>query len=472
MTTDRLTGLDTAFLCMDQPAAPMNMGGVAIFAPSQPVHPTRLVELLRTRAAEIPQLRQRLHTSWLSLGPVSWAEDPCFFVDRHIHAHRLGAPRYRGQLAAKIATIMAEPLDTRRPPWQLHLITGLAGGRFAIVAKLHHVLADGMVATMLALGLLDGAATQAPSNDTEPDQARKAHSLLGPPAKMLTDAASGLPERLRKTGEVVDIATAVAHKARRRAPVSPLLAPPSGRRKIATLRVELERIRTIRRKHGGTNNDVLLAMLAGALRQWLSERGHRVDNLPVRALIPVSRRRGLQDTQGSRNRLSGYLCDLPVGEADPLRQLRAVRDMMDANKRAGGYRGAGAISILADTMPAALHRLATPLLGRGAPLLFDTVVTSVPLPNVPLYFDGAELHEMYPLVPLAYGHSLAVAFCTYRNTVHIGLHADASALPDVGRLGDAIPCVINAMREPLVALDTPRRVRQIRDRQLVAAKGA
>jgi diacylglycerol O-acyltransferase / wax synthase len=470
MMTDRLTGLDTAFLCMDQPTAPMNMGGVAVFAPPQPVHPTRIVELLLARAERIPQLRQRLRTSWLPLGSACLEDDPGFVVNRHVYAHRLGTPRHHGQLAARVATIMAEPLDTTRPPWQLHLITGLAGGRFAIVAKLHHALADGDGATRLALGLLDGSAEQAPPSPAARPAAQRTPWLLGQPARMLAEAASaagGLPERLRRTGEVVDIASAVARNARRRAPSSPLLAPPSGRRRITTLRVELEHIRKIRRQHGGTNNDVLLATLAGALRQWLGERGHRVDTLPVRAFVPVSRRRAAQDAQCAGNRLSGYLCDLPIGEPDPLRRLHTIRDTMDANKRAGDRHGAGAIPVLAETLPAAVHRLATPLLGRRAALLFDTVVTNVPLPNIPLYFDGAELREIYPLVPLAYGHGLAVAFCTYRDTVHIGLHADAATLPDVDRLGEAIPCAVGAMWEPPIVPRSQRPARRLASRQPV-----
>ncbi|MGH3625253.1 MAG: wax ester/triacylglycerol synthase family O-acyltransferase [Sciscionella sp.] len=464
MATDRLTGLDTAFLCMDQPTAPMNMGGVAVFAPPQPVHPTRIVELLLARAERIPQLRQRLRTSWLPFGSACWEDDPGFVVNRHVYAHRLGTPRYHGQLAARVATIMAEPLDTTRPPWQLHLITGLAGGRFAIVAKLHHALADGASATMLALGLLDGAAEQAPPSPAARPAEQRTPWPLGQPVRMLTEAASaagGLPERLRRTGEVVDIASAVARNARR-APSSPLLAPPSGRRRITTLRVELEHIRRIRRQHGGTTNDVLLATLAGALRQWLGERGHRVDTLPVRAFVPVSRRPNPHDAQCAGNRLSGYLCDLPIGEPDPLRRLHTIRGTMDANKRAGDRCGAGAIPVLAETLPAAVHRLATPLLGRHAALLFDTVVTNVPLPNMPLYFDGAELREIYPLVPLAYGHGLAVAFCTYRDIVHIGLHADAATLPDVDRLGEVIPDTVNAMWEPPAVPLSQRPVRPVR----------
>src|SRR5262249_27789328 len=138
------------------------------------------------------------------------------------------------------------------------------------------------------------------------------------------------------------------------------------------------------------------------------------------------------------NQLSGYLCDLPVDEPDPLRRLALVRAMMDGNKEAGPGRGPGALPVLADRLPAALHRVVMPMVGQCAPLLCATVVTTVPLPSVPLTFDGAVLREVYPVVPLAPGHALGVAFSPYRGTVHVGLHANARALPDVGLLASTL----------------------------------
>jgi diacylglycerol O-acyltransferase len=250
MTTDRLTGLDTAFLSLDEPAAPMNMGGVAVFAASQRIHPARIVQLLADRAQRIPPLRQRIRPNWLPPGTVSWVPDQNFDVHRHVIAHRLQAPRYRGQLAAKVAELMVEPLERSGPPWQLHVITGLAGGRFAVLAKLHHALADGAATTLLALSLLDGF-TEYAASAIRPSTEHRATSWLG---------------QLRRTGELLDIASSVARSARSRTPDSPLLAEPSRQRKLATMRLGLEEIKSVRRKHGGTPDDVLLATLAGALR--------------------------------------------------------------------------------------------------------------------------------------------------------------------------------------------------------------
>ncbi|HEX4221519.1 MAG TPA: WS/DGAT domain-containing protein, partial [Pseudonocardiaceae bacterium] len=288
----------------------------------------------------------------------------------------------------------------------------------------HHALADGAAAIMLSLGLLDGFTPAEP----EPKPA-------GP---TLVQRFTGLPDQVRQAKHTADITASVLRSARPIDPNSPLRAGTSTDRTLATVRLPVATLKQVRTRHGGTANDVLLAVLSGALREFLADRGHLVDNLTPRALIPVNqRRRDAAPTSG--NQLSGYLCDLPVDEHDPARRLASVRATMDANKAAGPLRGAGAIPVLANQVPAVVHRLATPLVARGANLLFDTVITNVALPNIPLYFAGARLTEIYPMLPIAHGHALGVALCTYQDHVHIGLYANASALPDVDQLRDAIP---------------------------------
>lgn len=305
---------------------------------------------------------------------------------------------------------LATPLDLSRPPWDVHVVTGLPDDRFAVLVKLHHSLADGAGAVALAGALLDCGL---------------------PPTRSTTRPGIGL-------GETAAMAGAVA-RAVRRPPVPAMLtsALTAGgtARRVAFVRLDLADVRQIRRQHGGTTNDVALAVLAGGLREWLRSRDVPVHGLTPRALIPVNTRaRG----GAGGNQLSGFLCDLPVGLADPVARLRAVRAAMDANKAAGPSRGAGTLAILANLVPSALHRACTPLAGTGAPLLFDTVVTNVPLPSVPLTIGGAPLAEIYPFGPLAPGHALGVAISPYRDAVHIGLQSDRDAVPDIDVLAGAI----------------------------------
>ncbi len=433
MAPTTLSGLDTAFLSLDSTSSPMNIGALALFTPSQPVHPTRLVELLRTRAERIPRLRQRVSGSLWQLGAVRWADDPRFDVAAHIHTHHLRKPHDTAQLTDRVADIMGERLNPRRPLWEVHVITGLPGGGFAILPKLHHALADGAGAVMIGLGLLDGIDRSFGGQES------------------VDDPAAGWASTLRSLGssaqQAVDIAGSVLRSARPAPPSSPLLAPTSTDRRLAIAKLDLADVKRVRRIHGGTTNDVLLAVLAGALREWLIARGDRVDGLSPRALIPVNRRSRGQRNRAAGNQLSGYLCDLPVGEADPVRRLAAVRTTMDGNKEAGPGRGPGALPMLADRVPAAVHRIVMPMMAQCAPMLCDTVVTSVPLPNVPLSFDGAQLREVYPVVPLAPGHALGVAFSTYRDSVHVGLHANGTALPDVALLADAVTGTLGYLNE-------------------------
>ncbi|HEX6356280.1 wax ester/triacylglycerol synthase domain-containing protein [Actinophytocola sp.] len=391
----RLSGLDAAFLSLETRTRPMHLGAVAVFA--GPVPQERLRTLLAERAARLPALR--VAGSWLP----SWWPASDFDPAAHVRGFEV---RDRRTFDAYVAGWLATPLDLSRPPWDVHVVTGLPDDRFAVLVKLHHSLADGAGAVALAGALLDGGM---------------------PPVR------SASPPRY-DLGETAAMAGAVA-RAVRRPPVPALLASGGTARRVAFVRLDLADVRQIRRQHGGTTNDVVLAVLAGGLREWLRSRDAQVDGRTPRALIPVNTRaRG----GAGGNQLSGFLCDLPVSLADPVERLRAVCAAMNANKAAGPSRGAGTLPILANLLPSPVHRLCTGPVGIAAPLLFDTVVTNVPLPAVPLTIDGAPLDEIYPFGPLAPGHALGVAISPYRDTVHIGLQADRDAVPDIDVLANAI----------------------------------
>ncbi|WP_143667386.1 WS/DGAT domain-containing protein, partial [Streptomyces sp. ms184] len=213
--------------------------------------------------------------------------------------------------------------------------------------------------------------------------------------------------------------------------------PSSGTRRLATADLDAGDLQRIRRAEGGTANDILLAVVAGALRRWMTERGESLPAADPRALVPVSRRRPGGPT-ASGNRLSAYLLGLPVTSADPRRRLRAVRTAMDRNKAAGPLKGAGAVAVLADQLPPLAHRFGAPLAAGAARMLFDVLVTSVPLPRSALSLGGCPLTALYPMAPLARGQSLAVALSTYGGRVHVGLVADGKALPDLDRLAAAV----------------------------------
>lgn len=467
MTTHEMSALDTAFLCLDHHDAPMHMGAIAIFAPPHEPDPARLRDILAERAAGTPRMRLCAQPEGPVPGRVSWVEDPDFRAENHVHNHHLPWPGGPEELAALSSELVSEPLDRTRPLWELHVITGLHGGRFAVLVKLHHALADGAGAVELGLGLLDGFQQQAFAEQEQADPtpaptgglfaaARSVLQAVSRPEDLVRTAlgsvddigrvANGLFRSVRHGQQALDIGMSVARHLKLPTPSSPMLAPASAGKRVELFALDLNELRRVRKQHGGTTNDVVLAVVTGALRRWLTTRGYPVGTLRTRALVPVSYRARNEGTEGN-NQLSGYLCDLPVAEPDPRLRLAAIRSSMKRNKCVGPQRGPGALPVLADRLPREFHGIATRAATRAAPLLFDTVVTNVPLPDVSVELDGAPLREMYPLVPLAAGQALSVAASQYRDRVHIGLQANSAALPDIEKFNEAIPHALAELDE-------------------------
>ncbi|MFE5564881.1 wax ester/triacylglycerol synthase family O-acyltransferase [Amycolatopsis japonica] len=419
----QLSALDVAFLCLESETTPMHMGAVVTFRPHGQVHARELTTLLAERAARLPKLRQRPRTALFPPGAAIWADDPDFVASEHISHHHLSSLYEPDPLSAYASRWMGRPLDTGKPLWDLHLVTGLPDGEFALLLKLHHALTDGAGAYAVAVGLLDGL----------PRPARRAHSGAAPPPPR--SPVDAVKEAVGSTLTQAGIASSVVRATR--SPLSPISAPPSTERRLGLVRLDTAEIRRIRRTHGGTANDVVLAILSGALREWMINRGQRADDRTLRALIPVSVR-GRSAEQLGGNKLSGYLCDLPVGLDDPVERLLAVQREMSRNKAAGPARGAGAFPLLADRMPPMLHRLGSKAAGLAAPLLFDLVVTTVPVPPNRLTLDGTQVSGVYPFVPLAPRQAVGIAVATYRDSVHIGLQANGAAVSDVGSLRDGV----------------------------------
>ncbi|MGW8066111.1 wax ester/triacylglycerol synthase family O-acyltransferase [Streptomyces ziwulingensis] len=433
MTSDPLAPLDLAFWNLESAEHPMHLAALGVFAARSPTAGAHAADLLAARAPGVCGLRMRIRDTWqppiglrqpFSFGGAVREPDPGFDPLDHVRLH---APTT--DFHARAGRLMERPLERGRPPWEAHVLPGADGDRFAVLFKFHHALADGLRALTLAAGILDPMDLPAP-------RPRRAE-----PARRLLPDVRGLPERVRgalsDAGRALDIGAAAALSTLDVRSSAALTARPSGSRRTAGVTVDLDDVHRVRKTVGGTVNDVLIAVVAGALRTWLDERGDGSEGVAPRALIPVSKRRP-RTAHPQGNRLSGYLTRLPVGDPDPLSRLAAVRAAMDRNKDAGPGRGAGAVALLADHVPALGHRLGGPLVGTAARLWFDILVTSVPLPSPGLRLGGHPLTEVYPLAPLARGHSLAVAVSTYRGQVHYGLVADAKAVPDLDRFALAL----------------------------------
>ncbi|MEV3856329.1 wax ester/triacylglycerol synthase family O-acyltransferase [Streptomyces sp. NPDC050095] len=438
--SDLLAPLDLAFWNIETAEHPMHLGALGVFEADGPGAAQHAYELLAARAAGVPGLRMRIAGVLVPVGGA--ARVPVVHFDPEDHV-RLAEPvtDFHGAAGA----LMERPLDRARPPWEAHVLPSADGASFAVLFKFHHALADGLRALTLAAGVMDPM--DLPTARTPKKEEPAPRRGLRLPFPGMREITLGDLDPRRYPGHVRTLASSTTRAVAIGASVaratwgvrtSPALSSrASGTRRTAGVVLDLDDVHRIRKTAGGTVNDVLIAVVAGAVRRWLDERGDGSAGVEPRALIPVSRRRP-RTAHPQGNRLSGYLVRLPVAEPDPTERLRVVRAAMNRRKDQGPNRGAGAVALLADHVPPLGHRLGGSLVGQNARLLFDLLVTSVPLPSLGLRLGGCPLTEVFPLAPLAQGQSLAVAVSTYRGRVHYGLVADAEAVPDLERLARAV----------------------------------
>ncbi|MFZ3554926.1 wax ester/triacylglycerol synthase family O-acyltransferase [Streptomyces sp. BH055] len=439
MSSDLLAPLDLTFWNIETAEHPMHLGALGVFEAEGPGAAQHAFELLAARAAGVPGLRMRIAGVLVPVGGA--ARVPAADFDPLDHVWLTGPV---DDFHAAAGALMEHPLDRGRPPWEAHVLPAADGASFAVLFKFHHALADGLRALTLAAGVMDPMDLPAGRAPKETPAPRRGLRLPVPGMREITLGdldprryADHVRTLAATATQAVSIGASVA-RATRGVRTSPALtSKASGTRRTAGVVLDLDDVHRIRKTVGGTVNDVLIAVVAGAVRRWLDERGDGSEGVEPRALVPVSRRRP-RTAHPQGNRLSGYLVRLPVAEPDPVERLRVVRASMDRHKDAGPSRGAGAVALLADHVPPLGLRLGGGLVGQNARLLFDLLVTSVPLPSLGLKLGGCPLTEVFPLAPLAQGQSLAVAVSTYRGRVHYGLVADAAAVPDLDVLARAV----------------------------------
>ena len=450
---DRLSPLDASFLFAEHRTAAMHVGAVMTFAPPEhgPFDAEAFTELIGSRLALVPRYRQKVRDVPGHLGLPVWVDDPDFDLDFHVRRSALPAPGTEQVLRELVGRLLARQLDRSRPLWEVYLIEGLADGRFAVVTKTHHAMVDGLASMDIGAVLLDP--TPQP-RETPPDD-----WLPAPEPSGLELAADALLHALRRPADVLDVAgravsdvrqavsvvgrvaealVATGRSAAAVRPVPPLNAATGEQRRYGMVRTALADHRAVRKAHGGTVNDVVLAVVAGALRGWMISRGEPLTaDLVVRALVPVSVRARSRDT-ATGNSISAYFVDLPVAEPDPLRRLAAVREAMAEHKASGQAVGAASMINLFGLAPPILHSLGARLASQFSSRLYNVLVTNVPGPPRPLYALGARMLDMFPVVPLGGGQAVAIGVTSYDGGVHYGLTADRDALPDVDVLAAAM----------------------------------
>jgi WS/DGAT/MGAT family acyltransferase len=454
MHYERLSALDNSFLVQEGRFTYMHIAATAIFAPgsmlasgSGGVDIERIRDYVASRLHLVPRYRQRLGYVPVTNDPI-WVDDDRFEPGYHVRHVSLPRPGTDEQLRQLCARIMERQLDRSRPLWECWFVEGLGEGRFAMITKVHHCMVDGIGGVDLLAALL----TMAPNREAarpEPwtprpapdgtallreEARRRAKSLLGVAAGARSRAVRGdaAVSSLRSTAASL---WSLAKNGMRRPSRLPFNGTIGPHRRIEWIETSLEDIKRIRRLLGGTLNDVVLGVVAGAMRRLFRDLGVDADDTVLRVAIPVSVRvtaeRGI-----AGNRVSVWLADLPVGERDPWRRLTAVRKSTEQLRESHQAEGAHALAEVAEWTGANLLGLALRVLNGTQP--YNVIVTNVPGPPMPLYLLDAQMEAIHPHLPLFEGQGLGIALLSYTNTLSWGLTGDWDLMPKLDVLRESI----------------------------------
>jgi len=474
----RFSPQDAAFLYFDTDAAPMNVGSVFIFEGEIPFD--EFVESVASKLHLVPRYRQRVVPPPFNIGRPTWEYDPNFSVKRHIHRLRIEPPGTDSQLADLAARLYAGRLDRGKPLWEIYMVEGLEGNRTGMIAKTHHCLVDGVSGIELLMVTLDVSQDPPPTPPAPepyappaiPDRASLFFDAIWDNAiedtgrwanfqKALVDLTMGGDTNgARNVARALGVA--IPYFAVPASP-APFDGPFSGARSLACAEVSFQEVRDIRRACGGTVNDVVLAMLGGALGRYLEMHGEPTQDRVMRVLTPVNVRR--EDERGTLgNHIAMLLVEVPVGLPDPLDRLRTITERTAQLKRSHVADGIESMANLLLTMPAPLGAM----LGAVGPppnTVANIVCTNVPGPMIPLYTVGHRMLSGYPMPPPLWGMGINCGVMSYNGKLYFGLVADAQAAPDVDRLRDFLNQSYVELRvaagveraEPLETAEAPAR---------------
>jgi WS/DGAT/MGAT family acyltransferase len=469
MSSDRLSGLDTSFLHLERGPAHMHVASTTIFEGPIPEY-RELVEHIDSRLHLVPRFRQKLRFVPLGQGRPRWVDDPHLNLDYHIRHTALPAPGSEEQLRILAARLFSQRLDRSKPLWEMWLVDKLEGDRFAIVTKTHHCLVDGVSGVDITNVLFDAAPDPpSPPVAAEPWAPRPEPSdaqILGEalveratsPAEIVRGARAVVRGPRRAARAAVDALEAAGTLARAglAAPASPFNVEIGPYRRFATVRASLAELKQIKNAAGGTVNDVVLAVVAGALGRYLREHGYTTHDLELRAMVPISVR---SDEQHGAlgNQVSSYMAPLPVWCDDPIERLHEVSATMGDLKSSKQAVGATLMTELADFAPPTIAGQAARLQSRQR--FFNLVVTNVPGPQFPLYLMGRKLEAIYPMVPLARRQAVCFGIMSYDGNVDFGLIGDYDAIPDLDALAGDLEASLAELAEAVPGEPTAARRR-------------
>jgi diacylglycerol O-acyltransferase / wax synthase len=449
---NRLSALDASFLALESDGAHMHVGSVLICDGAAPAYDDLTAEIER-RLHLVPRYRQKLAHPPLAQARPVWVDDPHFNIGYHVRHTALPAPAGQAELQRLAGRLFSQRLDRSKPLWEIWLVDRAGEDRFALVCKTHHALVDGISGVDITTVLFDLEAD--PPRAAEPPpwvprpQPSRARLLVDAAVELLgapLDAARAAAHALTHADEAgADAGRAVAGMAQMLAagiagaPPSPLNVRIGPHRRFAWANGDLEQFKAIKTALGGTVNDVVLTVVAGALRALLIRRGRDPKRLELKAMVPVSVRAD-SERGALGNRVAAIYAPLPVGVSDPLERFAIVHEAVGHLKRSGQAVGAEALTRLAGFAAPTVLDQAARLQARQR--FFNLTVTNVPGPQTPLYMLGHRLLAFYPQVPLAINTALGIAIMSYDGQLSFGLLGDYDAMPDLDRLASGLTAAI------------------------------
>lgn len=436
----RLSASDAMFLYGESREMMMHVAGLMLFSLPREAPPDflrRLMDEIRAGVAVHPPWNLRLRTPELLRNPLqAWVEDTEVDLEYHVRRSALPAPGDERELGILVSRLHGHSIDFHRPPWELHLIEGLEGGRFAMYIKVHHALVDGFTAIKLLVRAL---------SETPDDLERPLMFSIPPrPRRAQTEggerAVAGLPELMAAAREQYGATKTVMRALMnigqdvvtpRHAPKSILNARITRNRRFATAQVELARAKAVAKAAGGTLNDVVLAMSSASLRRYLAEMD-ALPTAPLVAMLPVAVR--ASDDGGGGNSVGAILASLATTLDDPRERLAAIiASTTSAKQQLEGMSKAAIIQYSMMLTSPTMLQLLPGAAGRIRPA-FNVVISNVPGPEHPLYFRGARLETSYPMSVPIHGQALNITCSSYAGRLCFGFTGCRDTVPHLQRL--------------------------------------
>ena len=455
----RLSASDASFYQLENSATPLYVGSLSILRqPRAGLSYETLLATVERQLPKVPRYRQKVREVTMRLARPVWVDDHDFDITYHVRRSALPSPGSDEQLHELIGRLAARPLDKSRPLWEMYLVEGLANNRLALYTKSHQALINGMSAVEISHVIADRNRRPPPFVEDiwvparEPGKARLLLGAIGDwatrPQAQLKAVHSGVIDLVTNSGQLVDAGRRMFDVARTLArgtpPRSPLNTTVSRNRRLhGGARGRLDDYRVIRSRYNCDVNDVVLAVITGALRNWLLSRGEAAaPTTTVRAMAPLpvyvdeafdSSGRGQAISQ-----VAPFLVDLPVGEGNAVVRLSQIAHATETNPTAGSLVDARTIATLSGFAPPTLHAMGIRVATGLSPRLFNLLITNAPGAQSQMYVAGAKLLETYAVPPLLNNQVLAIGVTSYNGMLYFGINADRDAMSDV----DVLPVLL------------------------------